>query len=329
MQQRELFPSKTQRSALQEMKSLSNLLLASAATAALVATAAVTTSAVKPPDLPCVTWERSSYYENTPPVDTLFVSGLGWVIGGEGTCDVCLQKGDLIPCWSDDSGVDNTWGHHDYLQFQIPNDYCRIWDQGQVYYANNFYLPKKGPKYETWKFVLTQTGATVPANAIRMGDKVMAASTQNVPGCCAGKNFLGWADAKSDNTFGNVHFAIQEFEVLPRDARQVGRDALRRDGGGRGKDDRGGDGRSRRDEELEHSVFACSGVLLLDFGNACVCCDSQRFQRRFEREWNTGCSPEAFFSHHASERLFIFTHTFKRRFCARVLLLLLCVHFNT
>ena len=158
----------------------------------------------KPMDLPCVTWEPLTYYQNTDPTD-LFVAAYTWVLqDGEGDC---IEKGDIFPCFSSDPGS-NTWGHHDYQQNDIPNDYCRSYLNGTVYFSTNMYVPKKGPKWQTWKWKLAQTGGVVPANAIRFGDKVMARSTQNAAGNCCGKGFTGWAEGLTDGKFGAVHFSI-------------------------------------------------------------------------------------------------------------------------
>lgn len=174
--------------------------------AVLLATAAL---ADKPIDLPCVTWEPLTYSENTDPTD-LFVAAYTWVLQLDGEC---YEKGDIFPCFASDTGV-NTWGHHDYQPEDIPNDYCRTYYQGNVYLSNNMYVPKKGPKWQTWKWVLTQSGGAVPDNAIRFGSSVMARSTQNAPGFCCGKGFTGWALGQENGTFGPVYFSITTNPVI-------------------------------------------------------------------------------------------------------------------
>ena len=161
----------------------------------------------KPDDLPCVTWEPLTSFQNTPDPSTLFVAAVTWVITSAIDPSQCLYQGDVIPCFASDSGS-NTWGHHDYQNDQILSDYCRTWINGSVYYSNNMYVPKKGPKWQTWEWQLTQKGATVPANAIRYQDKVMAMSTVNPPGHCTGKGFTGWAHGLENGTFGSVHFGL-------------------------------------------------------------------------------------------------------------------------
>ena len=157
-----------------------------------------------PMDLPCVTWEPLTYDQNTDPTD-LFLAAYEWVLlDGEGDC---IEKGDIFPCFSSDPGS-NTWGQHDYQASMIPNDYCRSYLNGTVYMSTNMYVPKKGPKWQTWTWKLAQTGGVVPANAIRFGDKVMARSTQNAAGHCCGKGFTGWAEGLTNGTFGSLHFSI-------------------------------------------------------------------------------------------------------------------------
>src|SRR5688572_3742750 len=119
---------------------------------AVFATALIASLVVaQPPNLPCVTWEPLTSDQQTPDPDTLFVAAVGWVMQAQGDPTDCVQRGDLIPCWSNSqSGVVNTWGHHDYNAFYIPSDYCRIWTQDTVYKANNFFIPKKGAQWKTW-----------------------------------------------------------------------------------------------------------------------------------------------------------------------------------
>ena len=163
----------------------------------------------KPDDLPCVIWEPLTYYQNTNPTD-LFIAAYTWVLG-DGQ-DSCTEKGDIFPCFSSDPGS-NTWGHHDYQVNDIPNDYCRSYINGSVYMSYNMYVPRKGPKWQTWKWKLAQTGGVVPANAIRFGDKVMARSTTNPAGQCCGKGFTGWAEGLTNGKFGSVHFSINSQPV--------------------------------------------------------------------------------------------------------------------
>lgn len=174
---------------------------------AVAATLAVAFAlAEKPPDLPCVTWEPLTAYEPTPSISSLFVASYNWLVANEITLQ-CIQKGYIIPCFASDTGI-NSWGHHDYVPGFSSSDYCRTWHEGSVYYSNNMYVPKKGPKYKTWKWKLTQSGGKVPDNAIRMGESVMAKSVVNPPDRCMGKGFTGWAVGKKDGTFGAVHFSV-------------------------------------------------------------------------------------------------------------------------
>lgn len=177
---------------------------------AAVALVALVVMADKPIDLPCVTWEPLTSTQPTDPTD-LFVAAYTWVLS-DANGD-CLEKGDIFPCFAADPGV-NTWGHHDYQPQDIPNDSCRTWYQGQVYMSNDMYVPKKGPQWHTWKWVLAQKGGLVPFNAIRFGKAVMARSTQNAPGFCCGKGFTGWADGLPNGTFGSVYFSIVTNPVL-------------------------------------------------------------------------------------------------------------------
>lgn len=163
----------------------------------------------KPMNLPCVTWEPLTSSDNTDPTD-LFLAAYTWVLTLDGEC---YEKGDIFPCFASDTGV-NTWGHHDYQPQDIPADYCRTYYQGSVYLSNNMYVPKKGPQWQTWKWVLTQSGGAVPDNAIRFGSSVMARSTQNAPGFCCGKGFTGWAVGQENGTFGPVYFSITENPVI-------------------------------------------------------------------------------------------------------------------
>jgi hypothetical protein len=169
--------------------------------------AATLAAADKPMDLPCVTWEPLTENQNTPPIDGLFVAAKTWVIYNAFDPMDCLYMGDVLPCFASDSGS-NTWGHHDYQNPQILADSCRTWINGSVYFSSNMYIPRKGPKWQTWEWRLTQKGAKVPANAIRYYDKVMARSTINAPGFCAGKGYTGWAHGLKDGTFGAVHFGM-------------------------------------------------------------------------------------------------------------------------
>jgi hypothetical protein len=176
-----------------------------------VAAAVLIVSALadKPMDLPCVTWEPLTSSQNTDPTD-LFVAAYTWVLQMDGEC---YEKGDIFPCFASDTGI-NTWGHHDYQPEDIPNDYCRTYNQGNVYLSNNMYVPKKGPQWQTWKWVLAQSGGVVPDNAIRYGSSVMARSTVNAPDFCCGKGFTGWAVGQDNGTFGPVYFSITTNPVI-------------------------------------------------------------------------------------------------------------------
>jgi len=184
-------------------------LLVAAATVALAASTmvqgAIRTSDVglTPVDIPCVTWEPwdSNKYMNNP--DEYFVAAHTYVTQfGPEQCDT---MGDIFPCFASKHGV---WGHHDYNAFAVPTDVCRVWADGGVTFDNNFYLPKKGPKYQTWKWHTVSVGDPVPDNVIRFGESVMARSAVSPPGQCAGKGFTGWAVGQKNGTFGDVHFSI-------------------------------------------------------------------------------------------------------------------------
>lgn len=170
-------------------------------------------AAQKPIDLPCVTWVPLTYSQNTDPTN-LFVAAYTWVLG-YGTDD-CTEMGDVFPCFATDAGT-LTWGHHDYQASDIPNDYCRIWLDDSVQFSSTMYVPQKGPQYLTWKWQLAQTGGTIPDNAIRYGDKIMARNTVTPPGYCFGKGFTGWAVDAGDNKFGVVHFSIVSDPVTMTD----------------------------------------------------------------------------------------------------------------
>jgi hypothetical protein len=182
-----------------------------AAIALVVAVALIASVAAdKPIDIPCVTWEPLTSTQPTDPTD-LFVAAYTWVLSDQ--FGDCIEKGDIFPCFASDPGVNN-WGHHDYQPSDIPNDSCRTWYNGEVYMSNNMYVPKKGPQWQTWKWVLAQKGGPVPFNAIRYGPSVMARSTQNAPGFCCGKGFTGWAHGLPNGTFGSVYFSIITNPVL-------------------------------------------------------------------------------------------------------------------
>ena len=172
---------------------------------AIVALLATSAFAVKPMDLPCVTWEPLTSDDPTPDPSTLFIAARTYVTQFGPT--ECYQIGDIIPCFGNEPGVYN-WGHHDYLNGVIDSDKCRTWTNGSVTFNRHMYIPKKGPKYQTWKWHAAQKGGVVPDNAIRYGEAVMARSTVNPPGECAGKGFVGWAVGQKDGTFGDVHFSI-------------------------------------------------------------------------------------------------------------------------
>ena len=174
------------------------LVLAAVALVAMVATAD------KPIDIPCVTWVPLTSSEPTDPTD-LFVAAYPWVLAA--TDEDCVVMGDIFPCFAADPGI-NSWGHHDYQATDLQEDTCRTWRNGAVYVSNDMYVPKKGPQWHTWKWVLTQKGGRVPFNAIRFGKSVLARSTENAPGFCCGKGFTGWADGLPDGTFGSVYFSI-------------------------------------------------------------------------------------------------------------------------
>lgn len=170
---------------------------------------------VSPPDMPCINWKAWNFDTTTPNINDIFVASTqAWVM--QYSCEECSVRGDIIPCWSNDAGHTQTFGHHDFQSSYIPNDYCRIYTNETgfpgVYMAQNFLLPFKGPMYKTHKFVLTQTGAAVPNDVIRVGNRAMALSTAAANGCCSGKGFSGWAeivaDANGNEVFGNVHFSI-------------------------------------------------------------------------------------------------------------------------
>lgn len=145
---------------------LIHMRLLSALVCGLALLSAAVVAQDKPMNLPCVTWEPLTYQQNTDPTD-LFVAAYTWVITD--SFGDCLYKGDVFPCFSSDPGS-NTWGHHDYQASMIPNDYCRSYLNGSVYFSNNMYVPKKGPKWQTWKWKQAQTGGVVPSNAIRFGE---------------------------------------------------------------------------------------------------------------------------------------------------------------
>lgn len=171
---------------------------------AVVLLLAVCITADKPMDLPCVTWVLTNSHTPTDPTD-LFLAAQTWVM--QDAWGNCILMGDVFPCFASDTGID-TWGHHDYQRSEIPADVCRTYHQGTDYFSENFYLPKKGPQWQTWKWVQAETGGTVPDNAIRFGPSVMARSSVNAPGSCAGRGFTGWAVGEPNGTFGAVHFSV-------------------------------------------------------------------------------------------------------------------------
>eukprot|EP00759_Apiculatamorpha_spiralis_P021833 PhF_6_TR26349/c0_g1_i2/m.37938 len=168
-------------------------------------------NADKPIDIPCVTW--IPWNESTPTDPTnLFRAAHTWVVTVQGDPSSCVGEGDIFPCFSADAGT-NTWGHHDYVSGEYETDPCRSYVNNQVKYSKTFYLPQKGPQWQTWTWQQAQTGGQVPDNAIRFNDKVMARSTQNPPGYCVGQGFTGWAVGLPNGTFGDVHFSIAKDAV--------------------------------------------------------------------------------------------------------------------
>eukprot|EP00759_Apiculatamorpha_spiralis_P021832 PhF_6_TR26349/c0_g1_i1/m.37936 len=165
--------------------------------------------ASKPMDLPCVTW--IPWNNTTPTPSDLFLAAHTWLVHDQGDPSQCIQEGDIYPCFSSDPGT-NTWGHHDYLD-DWQADSCRSYLNETVIFSNTFYLPQKGPQWQTWTWQQAQTGGQVPDNAIRFNDKVMARSTQNPPGYCLGQGFTGWAVGLPNGTFGDVHFSIDSSPV--------------------------------------------------------------------------------------------------------------------
>lgn len=122
----------------------------------------------------------------------------------------CVGKSDVIPCFASDAGS-TTWGHHDYEKPQIMSGSCHaVCSNGSVYSSRNMYIPKKGLKWQSWAWGLTQEGGRVPDNAIRYGDKVMARSTLNPPDRCNGKGFTGWASVDEAGTLGVMQYALQK-----------------------------------------------------------------------------------------------------------------------
>jgi len=171
-----------------------------AVAAALMVVAAV---ADRPVDIPCVTWQQGN--KNTVPSDwrDLFEADRACIscqFGGG-----CIQEAIIFPCFADQT---NTWGHRDFDDGNLDPGYwgCHTRVGDNVIFADEMWLPKKGPQWHTWHWQLTQKGARVPANAIRFHDSVMAKSMYNGAGTCIGKGYTGWAVGKPDGTFGDVYF---------------------------------------------------------------------------------------------------------------------------
>lgn len=166
--------------------------------------AATVVVADRPVDIPCVTWQQGSKSQVPSDWRDLFVADTA-CIDCELNSGSCIQDATIFPCFADNT---NTWGHRDFDEGQLPSDYwgCHTRVGDNVVFANEMWLPKKGPQWHTWHWQLTQKGARVPDNAIRFHDSVMAKSMYNGAGTCIGRGYTGWAVGKDDGTFGDVYF---------------------------------------------------------------------------------------------------------------------------
>ena len=154
----------------------------------LISIVACFINAQDPPNMGCIHWKAWTSDEVKPSMSELFiVTDNAWVM--QYSCDYCSVQGYIIPCWTTDPGETRTFGHTDYQADYIPNDFCRIYTNQSgtpsVYQANTYLLPFQGPQYKTHEFILTQTGAAVPDDVIRVGNRAMAISTTPASGCCS------------------------------------------------------------------------------------------------------------------------------------------------
>jgi len=165
----------------------------------------------QPVNIPCVTWIPSTYQQPTPDPSTLFEAAYTWCVTVQGDPSQCVGQGYIFPCFASDV---NAWGHHDYVPGEFDTDWCRVNMNGTVKYSKQFYLPQKGPQYQTWTWQQVQTGSKIPDNAIRYENAIMARNNANAPGTCIGKGFTGWSIGQPDGTFGRVFFSVAKEAVV-------------------------------------------------------------------------------------------------------------------